>query len=85
LEAKKYVEIEEAYTGKYGWENGLDNFITIKRNFWLDNNLAGKTIEDLTMSQEYQLINRYRSFYNKISKEKGALYGKKKKKSSRES
>jgi hypothetical protein len=60
LEAKKYVEIEEAYTDKYGWENGLDNFVTIKRNFWLDNNLAGKTIEDLTMSQEYQLINRIR-------------------------
>ena len=85
MEAKKYVEIEEAFTDKYGWENGLDNFLKIKRTFWFEKDLVGKQIFDLTLSQEYQLVNRFRSFYNKISKEKGAINGEKKEKSSRKS
>lgn len=79
MDAKKYVEIEEAFTDKYGWEDGIDMFLSVKRNFWLENDLLGKDISDLTISQEYNLVNRYRYYYNKV-KQKELSNGKNKKK-----
>ena len=48
VEGKKWVEIEEAYTEKFGWYDGLDRLLNTKRDV-----VGGKWIHELTASEEY--------------------------------
>jgi len=60
LEGKKWVEIEEAYTEKFGWYDGLDRLLNTKRDV-----VGGKWIHELTASEEYKLVYELRKRYKK--------------------
>ena len=60
VEGKKWVEIEEAYTEKFGWYDGLDKLLNTKRDV-----VGSKWIHELTASEEYKLVQELRKRYNK--------------------
>ena len=60
VEGKKWVEIEEAYTEKFGWYDGLDKLLNTKRDV-----VGAKWIHELTASEEYKLVQELRKRYNK--------------------
>ena len=60
MEGKKWVEIEEAYTEKYGWYDGLKRLLDTKRDI-----VGGRWIHELTASEEYKLVHELRKRYNK--------------------
>jgi len=60
MEIKKWVEIEDVFTEKYGWELGVKAMCGIKRNLY-----GNKFLEDLSVSQENALVKSLRHFYKK--------------------
>ena len=58
MEGKKWVVIEEAYTEKFGWYDGLDRLLNTKRDV-----VGGKWIHELPASEEYRLVGELRKFY----------------------
>ena len=60
MEGKKWVEIEEAYTEKFGWYDGLKRLLDTKRDV-----VGARWIHELNASEEYRLVNELRNRYNK--------------------
>ena len=60
VDGKKWVEIEEAFTEKFGWYDGLDRLLNTKRR-----TIGNKWLYELTASEEYRLVNELRKQYNK--------------------
>lgn len=60
VEPKKWVDIEDAYTKKFGWDKGINNLLEVKRD-----TVGGKEIINLTLSEEYKLVHALRKFYKK--------------------
>ena len=71
VDGAKWVEIENAFTDKYGWDKGIDYLLEVKRSV-----LGGKLLIDITISEEYKLVQSLRNFYNN---KKGEPNGKKEK------
>ena len=71
LNGLKWVEIEESYTDKYGWDKGIDYLLEVKRSV-----IGSKMLIDITLSEEYKLVHELRKFYKK---KKGEQYANKKK------
>lgn len=76
MNGAKWVQIEESFTEKYGWDKGIDYLLEVKRSV-----IGGKMLIDTTMSEEYKLVQELRKFYNVKKGEQNA----KKKKSKKES
>ena len=60
VEGKKWVDIQESFTDKYGWDKGIDYLLQIKRSV-----IGGKMLIDITISEEYRLVNELRKFYKR--------------------
>ena len=58
LDGSKWVEIEESFTDKYGWDKGIDYLLQVKRGV-----IGGKMLIDITIPEEYKLVNELRKFY----------------------
>lgn len=71
LNGLKWVEIEESFTDKYGWDKGIDYLLEVKRSV-----IGSKMLINITLSEEYKLVHELRKFYKN---KKGEQYAKKKK------
>ena len=60
VEGKKGVDIQESFTDNYGWDKGIDYLLQIKRSV-----IGGKMLIDITISEEYRLVNELRKFYKR--------------------
>ena len=80
LNGLKWVEIEESFTDKYGWDKGIDYLLEVKRNV-----IGGKLLIDITISEEYKLVQSLRKFYNNKKGEPNGNKEKNKKESSSKS
>jgi len=60
VEVKKWIDIEDAYTDKFGWDKGISNLLEVKRD-----TVGGKEIIELSVSEEYKLVHALRKFYKK--------------------
>tara|TARA_R110000824_G_scaffold77097_9_gene195152 strand:+ start:2894 stop:3151 length:258 start_codon:yes stop_codon:yes gene_type:complete len=80
LNGAKWVQIEESFTEKYGWDKGIDYLLEVKRSV-----IGGKMLIDTTMSEEYKLVQELRKFYNVKKGEQNAKKKKSKKESSSKS
>ena len=78
LEGAKSVEIEDAFTDKYGWDKGIDYLLEVKRNV-----LGNKMLIDITTSEEYRLVHELRKFYNNKKRRQNEEKKNKKKSSSK--
>ena len=77
MDGGKWVEIQESFTDKYGWDKGIDYLLQVKRSV-----IGSKMLIDITISEEYRLVNELRNFYNR---KKGEQSEDKKKKNEKES
>ena len=80
MNGAKWVQIEESFTEKYGWDKGIDYLLEVKRSV-----IGGKMLIDTTMSEEYKLVQELRKFYNVKKGEQNAKKKKNKKESSSKS
>ncbi len=80
MNGAKWVQIEESFTEKYGWDKGIDYLLEVKRSV-----IGGKMLIDTTMSEEYKLVQELRKFYNVKKGEQNAKKKKSKKESSSKS
>ena len=60
MDGGKWVDIQESFTDKYGWDKGIDYLLQIKRSV-----IGGKMLIDITISEEYRLVNELRKFYKR--------------------
>ena len=58
MDGGKWVEIQESFTDKYGWDKGIDYLLQVKRGV-----IGGKMLIDITIPEEYKLVNELRKFY----------------------
>ena len=77
VDGAKWVEIENAYTDKYGWDKGIDYLLEVKRSV-----IGGKMLIDITVSEEYRLVGELRKFYKNKKGEQDANKKKNKEESS---
>lgn len=60
MDGSKWVEIQESFTDKYGWDKGIDYLLQVKRSV-----IGRKMLIDITISEEYRLVNELRKFYKR--------------------
>ena len=77
MDGGKWVEIQESFTDKYGWDKGIDYLLQVKRSV-----IGSKMLIDITISEEYRLVNKLRNFYKR---KKGEQSEDNKKKNEKES
>ncbi len=77
MDGGKWVEIQESFTDKYGWDKGIDYLLQVKRSV-----IGSKMLIDITISEEYRLVNQLRNFYKR---KKGEQSEDNKKKNEKES
>ena len=58
LSPAKWIEIEEAFDNKFGWDDALSEMCRIKRE-----TVGIKTITALSLSEEFKLIQALRHYY----------------------
>ena len=80
MNGAKWVQIEESFTEKYGWDKGIDYLLEVKRSV-----IGGKMLINITISEEYKLVGELRKFYNVKKGEQNAKKKKSKKESSSKS
>ena len=60
MEIKKWNEIQEKFTDTFGWETGIELMLSTASNV-----KKGKTVYELSLSEENNLIKSLRITYNK--------------------
>ena len=58
MDGGKWVDIQESFTDKYGWDKGIDYLLEVKRSV-----IGGKMLINITIPEEYKLVNELRKFY----------------------
>ena len=77
MDGGKWVDIQESFTDKYGWDKGIDYLLEVKRSV-----IGGKMLIDITVSEEYRLVGELRKFYKNKKGEQDANKKKNKEESS---